>query len=100
MGASFDHMAEEYSACASSQQQGFAGYHSLDQLPEALVSALTAGTDHQNSTDNAISPEAVQQQTASATPYLGPIKTHLGYHILRPAEDLKRPVINDLSPES
>lgn len=63
LGASFEELAEEYSACLSATNQGFAGLHLLDQLPETLRIALL--------TDN------------GRNPYVGPVKTQFGFHILK-----------------
>lgn len=63
LGASFEELAEEYSACLSATNQGFTGLHLLDQLPETLRIALL--------TDN------------GRNPYVGPVKTQFGFHILK-----------------
>lgn len=73
-GADFANLASEFSACPSAQKSGFAGYHELDHLPEPLRRALT------------------EQQGNS--PYIGPIATAQGYHILK-AVDLPRTLIVD-----
>lgn len=62
-GADFATLAQEFSACPSGQNQGFAGYHHLDRLPPSLAAALA--------------------EANTASPYLGPIQTELGYHILK-----------------
>ena len=61
LGEDFAALAQEYSACPSGQNQGFAGYHQAEQLPPALVEAL--------------------EQSDQA--YLGPIATEFGHHILK-----------------
>ena len=63
LGASFEELAEEYSACLSATNQGFTGLHLLDHLPETLRIALL--------TDN------------GRNPYVGPVKTPFGFHILK-----------------
>lgn len=63
LGASFEELAEEYSACLSATNQGFTGLHLLDQLPETLRIALI--------TDN------------GRNAYVGPVKTQYGFHILK-----------------
>ena len=40
LGASFEDLAAEHSACASRHNQGFAGYHHPDHLPPNLAQAL------------------------------------------------------------
>lgn len=75
LGADFGDLAEEYSACQSAAHQGFAGYHSLDTLPTALVKALS--------------------DWDSETPYTPAVKTHLGFHILKPVAKLEREVLTD-----
>lgn len=61
LGADFAALAQEFSACPSGQNQGFAGYHRAEQLPAALVAAL--------------------EQNDQA--YFGPIATEFGYHIVK-----------------
>ena len=75
LGADFGDLAEEYSACQSAAHQGFAGYHSLDTLPTALVKALS--------------------DWDGETPYTPAVKTHLGFHILKPVAKLEREVLTD-----
>lgn len=75
LGADFSDLAEEYSACPSANNQGFAGYHDLDRLPSALVEALAAWDGEQ--------------------PYTQAIKTPLGLHILKPVSRLERTLLND-----
>ena len=75
LGADFADLAEEYSACPSAQQHGFAGYHHLDQLPTAIVKAL-ANWDGER-------------------PYTDAVKTHLGLHILKPVSQLDRTLLTD-----
>lgn len=75
LGAEFADLAAEYSACPSANNQGFAGHHERDALPWALVKALTEWNEQQ--------------------PYIGPIQTSFGYHIIKPTERLSRPLLND-----
>jgi peptidyl-prolyl cis-trans isomerase C len=63
IGTSFEDLASNHSACPSKKHQGFAGQHQLDQLPEALYQALNAAD--------------------GSKPYLGPIVTRYGYHIVK-----------------
>ncbi|CUS40233.1 hypothetical protein MGWOODY_Tha924 [hydrothermal vent metagenome] len=63
IGASFEDLACNHSACPSKNRKGFAGQHEVDQLPEALYQALTAADGSQT--------------------YLGPIATRYGYHIVK-----------------
>ncbi|MBE0482355.1 MAG: peptidylprolyl isomerase [Bacterioplanes sp.] len=77
LGAEFSDLAEEYSACPSSRNQGFAGYHDRDELPWEIVQALSEWNE----------------QDA----FIGPVKTRLGYHIIKPTERLSRPLLNDES---
>ena len=63
LGAHFSEMAIEYSACPSAHNKGFTGYHDVTQLPEPLRIAL--------------------QMDDGQHPVIGPIKTHLGFHILK-----------------
>lgn len=75
LGADFSDLAKEYSACPSANNDGFAGYHHLDTLPTNLVKALSAWDGE--------------------TPYTPAVKTHLGFHILKPVAKLEREVITD-----
>lgn len=76
MGANFEDLAREYSCCPSKDNQGFAGFHHIDQLPTALVRAL-------------FSPEEPGGN------YLGPIATEFGFHILKPAATPQRSLLLD-----
>lgn len=71
LGADFGDLAAEYSTCPSANNQGFAGYHSSDALPAALVHALynEGGT------------------------YIGPVATQFGYHIMKASGRPDRPMI-------
>ena len=76
LGASFEDLAAEHSACASRHNQGFAGYHHPDQLPPTLAQALQQWDGQQN--------------------ILGPIKTDLGFHLVRTVSLPPRPVVDDI----
>lgn len=78
LGAEFGDLAAEYSACPSARQQGFAGYHDTDQLPTTLVQAIFG-----------------QGEQAIAGPYQGPVRTQFGYHIVRSADQVPRPMLFD-----
>lgn len=75
LGAEFGELAGEYSACPSARQQGFAGYHSTDQLPAELLRAL--------------------YEHDSDSPYIGPVKTSFGYHILKAGSRPERSMLID-----
>ena len=65
LGARFEDMAAEHSACPSGKHEGNAGEHHLDDLPEPLIEAMAKYDGN--------------------SPWIGPVKTDYGYHILRPA---------------
>lgn len=65
LGARFEDLAAEHSACPSSRLQGYAGIHDGDRLPPELYQALL---DYDGS-----------------SPWIGPVKTSYGYHVIRPA---------------
>lgn len=75
LGADFSELAREYSACPSSSEGGFAGYHQQDDLPQEIVTAL-ASYDDQNG-------------------FTGPIQTSLGFHLLKPVGDKPKLAIDD-----
>ncbi len=75
IGADFSELAEEYSACPSAHHQGFAGYHDSDQLPTELLRALN---EHD-----------------SESPYVGPVRTAFGYHILKAVAKPERTLLID-----
>ncbi|MCA6062047.1 peptidylprolyl isomerase [Thalassolituus marinus] len=75
LGADFGEMASEYSACPSASNEGFAGFHHTDRLPGELVHALYEHDEQQ--------------------PYVGPVKTSLGFHILKAVKKPERPLIMD-----
>ncbi|WP_300424274.1 peptidylprolyl isomerase [Thalassolituus sp.] len=65
LGARFEDLANEHSACPSGKQQGFAGFHDGDRLPPELYQALL---DYDGT-----------------SPWIGPVRTRYGYHVIRPA---------------
>ncbi len=75
LGAEFGELAAEYSACPSARQQGFAGYHNTDHLPQALLQAL-----YEHDADS---------------PYVGPVQTPFGYHILKAIDRPERTMLID-----
>jgi len=75
LGADFEELAREYSACPSSKNGGFAGYHHQDQLPLSLIEALARHDD---------------QQT-----FTGPIESQYGYHLLKPVGEKPKLAIHD-----
>ena len=75
LGADFADLAAEYSSCPSGQRQGYAGQHDTDLLPSALVQALF--------------------NSENTGPYLGPVKTKFGFHILKAVEKSQRSVLLD-----
>lgn len=76
LGADFADLAREYSSCPSKENDGFAGFHHIDQLPTAIVQALFA-------------------QEENTVNYLGPVATELGFHILKPLEGSQRSLLLD-----
>jgi peptidyl-prolyl cis-trans isomerase C len=75
LGADFAELAREYSACPSSHDGGFAGYHDQDELPLEIISALANHND---------------QKT-----YAGPVATDLGFHLLKPVGEKPRLALSD-----
>lgn len=65
LGADFGYLAQEYSVCPSATNQGYAGQHRTDALPTALLRALFEPTDNKG-------------------PYVGPVHTEFGFHIVKP----------------
>ncbi|SIT01812.1 peptidyl-prolyl cis-trans isomerase C [Thalassolituus maritimus] len=65
LGARFEDLAAEHSACPSGSNKGFAGNHDVDDLPEEMIQAM--------------------QEYDGSCPWIGPVKTHYGFHIIRPA---------------
>jgi peptidyl-prolyl cis-trans isomerase C len=75
LGADFEELAREYSACPSGKQGGFAGYHPQDSLPLELVEALAL-----HDSDKSFS---------------GPVETHYGFHLLKPVGEKPKLAIHD-----
>lgn len=65
LGARFEDLATEHSACPSARKNGDCGHHKADDLPPDLYQALL---DYDGS-----------------SPWIGPIKTKYGFHVIRPA---------------
>src|SRR5690606_20307656 len=78
LGAEFGDLAAEYSACPSASQQGFSGYHYTDNMPTALVQPISG-----------------QGEQTIAGPYQRPVRTQCGYHIVRSADQVPRPMLFD-----
>tara|TARA_Y100000034_G_scaffold46643_1_gene57445 strand:+ start:727 stop:1128 length:402 start_codon:yes stop_codon:yes gene_type:complete len=78
LGARFEDLAAEHSACPSGSNKGFAGNHDVDDLPEEMIQAM--------------------QEYDGSSPWIGPVKTHYGFHIIRPAGQIEelRERIDDL----
>jgi peptidyl-prolyl cis-trans isomerase C len=75
LGANFTELAREYSACPSSHQGGFAGYHSQDDLPIEIITALATHDDKKK--------------------FIGPVETTLGFHLLKPVGDKPKLALSD-----
>lgn len=75
LGADFTELAREYSACPSSHQGGFAGYHPQDDLPIELITALATHNDEKK--------------------FIGPIETMLGFHLLKPVGEKPKLALSD-----
>ena len=75
LGADFEELAREYSACPSGKQGGFAGYHPQDGLPLELVEALALHDSDKN--------------------FTGPIESHYGFHLLKPVGEKPKLAIHD-----
>jgi len=65
LGARFEDLAAEHSACPSGSNKGFAGDHDVDDLPEEMIQAM--------------------QGYDGSSPWIGPVETRYGFHIIRPA---------------
>lgn len=76
LGADFSYLAQEYSACPSATNEGFAGYHRTDALPLNLLQALF-------------------EPTENSGPYVGPVKTEFGFHIVKAVETSQRSLLID-----
>lgn len=77
LGADFSELARDHSACPSSLQGGFAGYHQQDDLPIAVITALATHDDNKS--------------------YAGPIETPLGFHLLKPVGEKPKLAISEQS---
>lgn len=75
LGADFAELARDHSACPSSNQGGFAGYHQQDDLPLSLVTALANHSDDKT--------------------FAGPIESPLGFHLLKPVGEKPSLAISD-----
>ncbi len=75
LGADFAELAREYSACLSSREGGFAGYHQQDDLPIEIINALAIHDDQK--------------------PFTGPVSTPLGFHLLKPVGEKPKLAISD-----
>jgi peptidyl-prolyl cis-trans isomerase C len=75
LGADFTELAREYSACPSSNQGGFAGYHPQDDRPLAIITALATHNDEKS--------------------FIGPIETPLGFHLLKPVGEKPTLALSD-----
>lgn len=75
LGADFAELARDHSACPSSNQGGFAGYHQQDDLPLSLVTALANHSDDKT--------------------FAGPIESPLGFHLLKPIGEKPTLAISD-----
>jgi len=73
-GADFAAIAREYSICPSADNQGHCGKQDPDSLADGLLEALSP--DHDET-------------------YPKPVKTELGFHLLKVNERLQRPVLLD-----
>lgn len=76
LGADFSFLAEEYSTCPSATNQGYAGQHRTDALPLNLLQALF---DTKN----------------DKGPYVGPIKTEFGFHIVKAVDSSQHSLLID-----
>ena len=75
LGADFAELAREYSACPSSYQGGFAGYHQQDELPISVVEALALADEHKT--------------------HIGPVQSPFGYHLLKPIGEKPKLALSD-----
>jgi peptidyl-prolyl cis-trans isomerase C len=75
LGADFAELARDHSACPSSHQGGFAGYHQQDDLPPAVITALATHDDQKS--------------------FAGPIETPLGFHLLKPVGEKPKLALSD-----
>lgn len=77
LGADFSELARDHSACPSSHQGGFAGYHQQDDLPIAVITALATHNDQKS--------------------FAGPVESPLGFHLLKPVGEKPKLAISDLN---
>ena len=75
LGADFEELAKQYSACPSGQYGGFAGYHTQDHLPDSIITALA---NHE-----------------SERAFTAPVKSQYGYHLLKPVGVKPDTVLSD-----
>lgn len=74
LGADFNQLAREYSTCPSASNDGFAGFHNVDELDEELVKAIN---------------------NAEGDYALEPIKTQFGFHLVKPVSERRSSLIID-----
>lgn len=79
LGADFEELAREYSACPSGKNGGFAGYHHQDNLPDTLIDALADSGDDS---------------------FTGPVETGYGHHLLKPVGEKPSRVLRDQTPDT
>jgi len=77
LGADFSELARDHSACPSSHQGGFAGYHQQDDLPITVITALATHDDQKS--------------------FAGPVESPLGFHLLKPVGEKPKLAISDLN---
>jgi len=75
LGADFAELAHDHSACPSSHQGGFAGYHQQDDLPIAVITALATHDDKKS--------------------FAGPVESALGFHLLKPVGEKPKLAISE-----
>lgn len=75
LGADFAELAHDHSACPSSHQGGFAGYHQQDDLPFAVIKALATHDDKKT--------------------FAGPVESALGFHLLKPVGEKPKLAISE-----
>jgi len=76
LGADFSYLAAEYSTCPSASNEGYAGQHRTDALPLNLLQALFDTTENKG-------------------PYVGPIKTEFGFHIVKAIDSNQHSLLID-----
>jgi peptidyl-prolyl cis-trans isomerase C len=75
LGADFAELARDHSACPSSNQGGFSGYHQQDDLPLSLITALANHNDEKT--------------------FAGPVESPLGFHLLKPVGEKPTLALSD-----